>query len=398
METNSSKAFTLMELLIVIAIIGILAVIGLGSYHSSQAKARDTKRKADVSNVSKALTMYYSDHGRFPEANDGEIMGAPWGGEFSSLEGVVYMKKLPSDPVNNVEYVYETDENGSYYRLYTILENSNDMAYEIYQCADGEECNYCIASSNKSCIPVIASGPTGTTSAPTSIPSPISPVLPTPTPVLLSTPTPVLLPTSTPTPTILEANGEACFSGTECDSTFCVDGVCCNTACNTSTCQRCDDYSNAGVGICGYVSSSSEDPDVECGTTNCLTGNCWGSGYACGYYTSGRHNCAICTACNGSGNCANVNECENCYGCTGASHWCYQGSCKSCAWTYVDCYMWPGAYGSSQRCKPSRDSQSGYLDVASGACGWAVSSTANLYDQYSGSGSGDCSVYQCGCQ
>ena len=127
------------------------------------------------------------------------------------------------------------------------------------------------------------------------------------------------------------AKGTACTSESQCCSGFCADGVCCDTACTGSTCQRCDSYSYAGVGNCGYVSSSAQDPRNECGTTGCYTGNCSGTGYACGYYTSDQHNCSTCTACNASGNCANADTDygDNLYGCTGTHSKCSSGSCVS---------------------------------------------------------------------
>ena len=235
MKVSSHKAFTLIELLIVVAIIGILVTVGLGSYRSSQVKARDVKRKADASNISKALTMYYNDHGRFPEANNGEIMGTAWGDEFSSLEGVIYMKKLPSDPFDNVKYIYETDDDGSYYRLYTILENSNDAAYEVYQCTESEECNYCIASSNKLCA--------------LATPSPTSAPVPTTSPLPTSTPVP--LPTTTPTPATLKTNGEICSSDGECDSDIC------------GTDADSDNYFSEALGHTGTCQATSH-PYTDC--------------------------------------------------------------------------------------------------------------------------------------
>jgi hypothetical protein len=43
-----------------------------------------------------------------------------------------------------------------------------------------------------------------------------------------------------------KGNGERCACGDECGSGFCVDGVCCNSACN-GTCQRCDVAGSAGM-------------------------------------------------------------------------------------------------------------------------------------------------------
>ncbi|MDP4007841.1 MAG: prepilin-type N-terminal cleavage/methylation domain-containing protein [Candidatus Peregrinibacteria bacterium] len=60
------RAFSLIELLIVITIIGILAVAFLPSITSGPSRARDTQRIADMSDIALALELYYQDTGSFP--------------------------------------------------------------------------------------------------------------------------------------------------------------------------------------------------------------------------------------------------------------------------------------------------------------------------------------------
>lgn len=54
------KGFTLIELLVVITIIAILAIIGLLVLTDVLKEARDTKRKADIDSISKALEAHYN--------------------------------------------------------------------------------------------------------------------------------------------------------------------------------------------------------------------------------------------------------------------------------------------------------------------------------------------------
>jgi len=131
------------------------------------------------------------------------------------------------------------------------------------------------------------------------------------------------------------ANGAACSSAGECNSNFCVDNVCCNSACNTETCERCDSYSNAGTGTCGYVNSSSEDPDNQCPGAfgACTSATCSGTSKACGYLADGEQSQAACKRCNGSSftpvnmtNNAEDNEGSNL--CTGTCYACQSGSCS----------------------------------------------------------------------
>jgi prepilin-type N-terminal cleavage/methylation domain-containing protein len=55
----SKKGFTLIELIIVIAIMGIMLVIGVVNLRASQTVANDKEREADVSNFAIALEDYY---------------------------------------------------------------------------------------------------------------------------------------------------------------------------------------------------------------------------------------------------------------------------------------------------------------------------------------------------
>ena len=52
------SGFTLVELLIVVAIIGILAAIAVVSYSGVQARARDSKRMDDVAHIGRSLQLW----------------------------------------------------------------------------------------------------------------------------------------------------------------------------------------------------------------------------------------------------------------------------------------------------------------------------------------------------
>jgi len=63
------KAFTLIEMLIVIVIIGILAAALVPRLQDVQGRARDTKRKADITQLTNAISLYKLDSGKYPKAN-----------------------------------------------------------------------------------------------------------------------------------------------------------------------------------------------------------------------------------------------------------------------------------------------------------------------------------------
>ena len=66
----SEGGFTLIELLVVLAIIGALAALTLGVMKYAQAKARNSRAKAEIASIENALENFKNDNGYFP-AGDG---------------------------------------------------------------------------------------------------------------------------------------------------------------------------------------------------------------------------------------------------------------------------------------------------------------------------------------
>lgn len=78
---KNGKAFTLIELLIVVAIIGILAAIAVPNFLNAQVRARIARTQSDQRNIGTALDMYFVDTNIFPPTAPD-----PW-----YLTGVVYL-------------------------------------------------------------------------------------------------------------------------------------------------------------------------------------------------------------------------------------------------------------------------------------------------------------------
>jgi type II secretion system protein G len=101
------SGFTLIELLVVIAIIGLLASVVLVALNATRIKARDTKRKADIAQIQKALELYYDDNQQYPTSGGASQPNAGWSNSADSswqtLLGLLsnYISGLPKDPLEN---------------------------------------------------------------------------------------------------------------------------------------------------------------------------------------------------------------------------------------------------------------------------------------------------------
>lgn len=101
------RAFTLVELLVVVAIIGLLSSVAAVSMSNARIAGRDAKRLGDKRAIITALNAYYSDNGSWPASSNSWICyGAPttescWGGSYNGLDSfktamTPYMSSSPT--------------------------------------------------------------------------------------------------------------------------------------------------------------------------------------------------------------------------------------------------------------------------------------------------------------
>ena len=107
---NELKGFTLIELLVVILILGLLAGIVGPQLFGHKDKAKQTKAKVQIENLSSALGLYRIDNDRYPTTEQGldALVNLPQTGDIPKnwkKSGYLSKKTVPKDPWGN-DYIY----------------------------------------------------------------------------------------------------------------------------------------------------------------------------------------------------------------------------------------------------------------------------------------------------
>lgn len=164
---KNNQAFTLIELLIVMLILASLALLLIGNFMSSLIKGKDSKRKGDLNQLRQAVEMYYEDKRSYPLQDSVLTIGSPQVYINKTapfiINSKIYVNRLPDDPVSTFDYVYLTDTNGTYYRLFSCIENKDDKGENVSQkgfeggqtCGVCGVCKYTISSPNITPLPTL---------------------------------------------------------------------------------------------------------------------------------------------------------------------------------------------------------------------------------------------------
>lgn len=136
-----NRGMTKSEFLVVLAILLAIGLAASLNFRSASLKARDVQRKNDLRHIRAALSDYFRDVGKYPEASDGKILACGsleypsecnWGKDAipNRKQGeAAYINPLPEDPVRGHGYDYLYFSNTLHFQLLAHLERRQDEEY-----------------------------------------------------------------------------------------------------------------------------------------------------------------------------------------------------------------------------------------------------------------------------
>ena len=142
----NKKGFTLIEMLIVVAIVAILSTFVLVGLGPVQRGARDARRVSDLRQSQTGLELYFNKNGSYPTGVSG------WTGLRDAIVEAsvgITASNFPNDPTPTKTYVYGSTD-GTSYTIGADLEDSNNNKSTLKDSvSNGIDCSattrYCIS-------------------------------------------------------------------------------------------------------------------------------------------------------------------------------------------------------------------------------------------------------------
>lgn len=119
-NTHYKKAFTLVEILVVIAIMAVLTAIVYTSFNGAKSQSKDQQRVSDMNVIQLGLEVYFNQKHQYPQ-------------NLPDVVALGYMPSIPTPPTSpsgiNYQYNYFPMTTGGNvcisYQLWTTFENTN---------------------------------------------------------------------------------------------------------------------------------------------------------------------------------------------------------------------------------------------------------------------------------
>jgi len=107
---DKQKGFTLIEIIIVFALIGILVGLGIPQFRNATIRARESILKESLFQMRKLINQYYTDKGKYPAS-------------LQTLVDEEYLRTIPIDPI--------TRSSETWLEIYQTLTEDEIMMIEL---------------------------------------------------------------------------------------------------------------------------------------------------------------------------------------------------------------------------------------------------------------------------
>ena len=120
-QNSRQKGFTLLEIIVVVAIIAILAAYIAPKVAGRVDDARVSKAKSDIRVLESSLELYKLDNFSYPSADQGlnALTTKPSGADLKNWRKGGYVKKLSKDPWGN-EYQYQYPGSNGEFDIFSL--------------------------------------------------------------------------------------------------------------------------------------------------------------------------------------------------------------------------------------------------------------------------------------
>ena len=140
------QGFTILEILIVIAVFGLLATLAIMSLNNSRAGLRDAQRLSDISILRSGLAQLWLQKAAYPASTGVNLGAAGTATDVLTLSGFAakenagsdfILDRVPTGPSANEYYRYHAGANGYSIRFQTERSTSLGLANVYYAHASG---------------------------------------------------------------------------------------------------------------------------------------------------------------------------------------------------------------------------------------------------------------------